>query len=371
VPYSSPFEPALAKRGAVFGAVGDVRVALRFGDVEKEFRAITGEAALVDLSWRGVLEMTGRDRVRFLHGMCTNDIKKLQPGQGCMAAVVNRQGKMVAEMIVHATENALLLQMDRSNLENTMIALARFIVADDVQMKVSDAAVLGVRGPGSRAVLAAPELADFHGVMRAGVFVARNRTGSRDGYDLIVPGSRPDEAEHLLAHGLPPAGFEALEALRVQAGFPRWGADMGPEFLPMEAGLDSIAISYTKGCYIGQEVIQRVKTYSEPPRILVQLEMESPDVPSPGAKILAGSAQVDAAHSAAHGLHLELMTQSEHSKEIGHVTSAGRSPLSDRTVALGYVRKEHKEPGTRVVVWPSAPATVRALPWQARLTSAG
>jgi folate-binding protein YgfZ len=336
VPYSSPFEPALARRGAVLGALGEVRVALRFGDPEAEYRALTGEAALVDLSWRGVLEMTGRDRVRFLHGMCTNDIKRLQPGQGCMAAIVNRQGKMVAEMIVHAAENALLLQMDRSNLEAAREALGRFVVADDVAMKVSDAAVLGVRGPRARAVLALPELPDFHGVVRAGVLVARNRTAAADGYDLVVPAARPEEADRLLDHGLLPAGFEASERLRVACGFPRWGADMGTDFLPMEAGLEPIAISYTKGCYIGQEVIQRVKTYSEPPKTLVQLEVSGA---SPGDPILAGG------------------------QEIGHVTSAAPE------LALGYVRKEFKAPGTEVAA-AGKRALVRALPWQARLNVA-
>ena len=131
MPYKSPFEPA---RGAVLGALGDVTVILHYGDPAGEAAAMRREAALVDLSWRGVIEMTGRDRVRFLHGMCTNDIKKLQPGQGCMAAIVNRQGKMVAEMIALATENALLLEMDRSNLQPAIDHLNRFLVADDVKM---------------------------------------------------------------------------------------------------------------------------------------------------------------------------------------------------------------------------------------------
>jgi tRNA-modifying protein YgfZ len=116
VSYKSPFEPALLRRGAVMGAIGDVSVALHYGEPAREAGALRSAAGLVDLAWRGVIEMTGRDRARFLHGMCTNDIKKLQPGQGCMAAIVNRQGKMVAEMIAHAAENALFLEMDRSNL---------------------------------------------------------------------------------------------------------------------------------------------------------------------------------------------------------------------------------------------------------------
>jgi tRNA-modifying protein YgfZ len=328
VPYSSPFESLLLARGAVLGALGDVRIALHYGDPARERR----EGGLVDLAWRGVLEMTGRDRVRFLHGMCTNDIKKLQPGQGCMAAIVNRQGKMVAEMIAYAAQNALLIEMDRSNLQPTIDHLSRFLVADDVQMKISDAAVVGLwqRTP---LLPGLSELPDFHFQMRHSGLVARNRTIGLEGSHLILPPGNADELTRILGHGVAPCGFTAYEALRIENGFPRWGADMDATLLPMEAGLEPVAISYTKGCYIGQEVIQRVKTYSEPPKILVQLEVADA---APGDKIASG---VD---------------------EIGAVTSA--TP----TVALALVRKEFRSPGTEVAV-AGKPARVRALPWQSTL----
>ncbi len=337
MPYKSPFEPALLSRGAVLGALGDVSIAVHFGDPVREASLLRQEAGLVDLSWRGVLEMAGRDRARFLHGMCTNDIKKLKPGQGCMAAIVTRQGKMVAEMIAYAAENALLLEMDRSNLQPTIDSLGRFLVADDVTMKVSDAAVVGVWGPKARALLGIPDLGDFNFLLRESVLVARNRTLGLEGCHLLVPGAKADEVGRLLSHGLSPAGFEAFEALRIEAGFPRWGADMDGNLLPMEAGLEPIAVSYSKGCYIGQEVIQRVKTYSEPPKMLVQLEVEGA---SSGDKISANG------------------------EEIGHVTSASTA------LALGYVRKEFKAPGSHVDV-AGRPAHVRALPWQARMGITG
>jgi folate-binding protein YgfZ len=315
------------------GALGDVAVALHYGDPDREAGALRTAAGLVDLAWRGVIEVTGRDRARFLHGMCTNDIKNLQPGQGCMAAIVNRQGKMVAEMIAHAAENALFLEMDRSNLVPTVEHLAKFLVADDVTLRVSDAAVLGFWGPRAPSLLAVGDLPDFHFRMREGVAIARNRTIGVEGYHLIVPAAKADEAERLLGHGVLPAGFEAHEALRIEFGFPRWGADMDASLLPMEAGLDPLAISYSKGCYIGQEVIQRVKTYSEPPRMLVQLAL--PDA-SPGDKLTDGK------------------------DEIGVVTSAARR------LALGIVRKEFKAPGTPVSAG-SKTGTVGPLPWQSTL----
>jgi len=333
VPYKSPFEPALLRRGAVLGALGDVSVALHYGDPFREAGALRTAAGLVDLAWRGILEMTGRDRARFLHGMCTNEIKKLQPGQGCMAAIVNRQGKMVAEMIAYAAENALLLEMDRSNLIPTIDHLNKFLVADDVKMQVSDAAVLCIGGPQAKSLLSVKDLPDFHFTMRDGVAISRNRTLGVEGYHLIVPAARTGEVDGILGHGVTPAGFEAYETLRIESGFPRWGADMDASLLPMEAGLEPLAINYTKGCYIGQEVIQRVKTYSEPPKMLVQLAVADA---AAGDKITSGT------------------------DEIGAVTSATPS------LALGFVRKEFRNPGTEVTVAGKA-ARVGSLPWQQRI----
>src|SRR5579862_42768 len=315
------------------GALGDVSVALHYGDPAREAGALRSAAGLIDLAWRGVLEMTGRDRARFLHGMCTNDIKKLQPGQGCMAAIVNRQGKMVAEMIAHAAQNAIFLEMDRSNLVATIDHLSKFLVADDVALHVSDAAVLGIGGPQAQTLLGVQDLPDFHFMMRDGVALSRNRALGVEGYHLIVPAARADEAERILGHGVLPAGFEAHETLRIENGFPRWGADMDATLLPMEAGLEPLAISYTKGCYIGQEVIQRVKTYSEPPKLLVQLEVAGA---SAGDRVTSGT------------------------EEIGVVTSATSA------LALALIRKEFKAPGTEATI-AGKPVRVRALPWQSRL----
>lgn len=336
MPYSSPFLPGLETRGAVRGALGDVLLAVHFGDAAKEVEAARRASAAVDLAWRAVIVMTGRDRARFLHGMCTNEIKKLKPGEGRLAAVVTRQGKMVGDVAAHATENALLLETDRGNAPALVEHLKRFIVADDVELSISDASVIGLYGPSAPALLGMSASPPYQGQMRdGGVFVAADPTLGVPGFTLIVPAGR-DEMAGLLGHGVSPLGFEAWERLRIENGFPRWGADMGPDVLPMEAGLEPLAIRYDKGCYIGQEVIQRVKTYSEPPKVLVQLAFEG-DAPAVGAKILAGA------------------------EEVGQVTSAVPG------LALGYVRKEQKTPGTRVMIAPATSAGVRPLPWHAKV----
>jgi folate-binding protein YgfZ len=260
---------------------------------------------LIEFPWFGVIRMTGRDRARFLHGMCTNDIKSLAPGRGCRAAVVNRQGKMVAELAVLASVDALHAIVERSNLQPTIDHLSKFLVADDVSMSRSDLRAVGLYGiPPPEGQATAPEPALGGRIMAVGESSAEQIS----------------EAEY--------------DSRRIENGFPRWGVDMGPEYLPMEAGLEAIAVSYSKGCYIGQEVIQRVKTYSEPPRMLVQLG-------------IAGARTQE-----------KITAKGE---EIGHVTSAAKD------VALGYVRREFKAPGTHVEVG-GRPAHVRALPWQATIT---
>jgi len=269
-------------------------------------------ASFLEHSWRAAFRMAGRDRARFLHGMCTQEIKKLAPGQSSLGAIVNRQGKMVAEITVIAQPDELLVITDRATRQATMDHLSKFLVADAVTLAPDDRRVVGVYEASVPAEL--PSAADPSLPIPGRLVLAADAAA-------VVPGARPmTEAEY--------------EALRIENGFPRWGVDMGPDLLPMEAGLEPIAISYTKGCYIGQEVIQRVKTYSEPPRMLVQLEGEGA---SPGQKISAGA------------------------EEIGLVTSA--TPR----LALGVVKKDFKAPGTRVTIV-GREAVVRALPWQARLT---
>jgi folate-binding protein YgfZ len=332
VPYSSPFKSFHALAGAV-GSLGDVTVILRSRNPSEEHQWLRNRrGGLIDLSWRGVFELGGRDRARFLHGMCTNDIKGLRPGQGCMAAIVNRQGKMVSEIVVRARQDSLLVEVDRSNLEPTIGALQKFLVADDVSIRPTDMAILGFYGQVPSA-LPWPELPAF-GFQEDedGVITSRHPVF---GYDLLFPASKAGEWGGRAYTAGFPIGLEAYEAYRIELGFPRWGADMGPDLLPMEAGLEPLAISYTKGCYIGQEVIQRVKTYSEPPRMLVQLAFEGK--PAAGARVLAEGA------------------------EVGTVTSVGDG------LALAIVRKEQKAPGTQVQIEPGVAATVRALPWQAAL----
>lgn len=314
-------------------------------DLLEEYEAVTRAAGVVALDHRGVIEMTGRDRARFLHGMCTHDIKKLQPGHGTMAAVVQRQGKMVAEIVVRATDHALLLEIERSNLQPAIDHLSRYVVADDVAIKPADLRILGLYGPASADIIGAGGMADFHFVTQGETLVSRDRMMGVEGFRLLVPAAgEAGTRARLVTAGARAVGPGAIEILRIENGFPRWGADMDATLLPMEAGLEPAAISYTKGCYIGQEVIQRVKTYSEPPSVMVHLSIKAPAPPAPGAPIRAGD------------------------RAVGRITSAAVSPVTGKISALGIVEKVFKNAGTRLSV-EGGTATVAALPWHRLFTS--
>lgn len=287
-------------------------------------RAFREGAACVELPGRAVVEVAGRDRARFLHGMCTNEVKKLLPGQGVRAAAVTRQGRMTAVIHLLALDSTIRLFTDRDIVPALLGSWGRFLVADDVTFKVLDGDVFGVYGPQARETLDLPVLPDGHGLVREGRTIVRDARIAADGYEVL--GSLT-----------PTASASAWQSERIAAGVPLWGADMGPDLLPMEAGLEPVAISYSKGCYIGQEIIQRVKTYGEPPRMLVSLAFDAP--------VAAGTA-------------LE--------GDAGRVTSAAAHPVTGAPIGLALVRKEFKAPGTRVTATGGIGATTGPLAWQLR-----
>lgn len=263
---------------------------------------------------RSFLRVSGRDRVKWLQGLVTAELTTLSPGGGCFATACNRQGKMVGAFIVRVFEDHLLLEMEPAVRDPLVAHLDRHLIMEDAALARVEFLAYEVHGEG----LGIPW---FHFVPAHGGIASANRMLG-DGMTLLV--STPVQ----LAPEISSADYERL---RVEAGWPAWGTDMGPDELPMEAGLEPIAISYAKGCYLGQEVVLRVKNFGEPPKRLVQLDRAAP----PGSPIRSGDG------------------------EIGKITSSAGS------ASLGYVRKEHRTPGTPVVL-STGSACVRDLPWHAR-----
>jgi folate-binding protein YgfZ len=331
--------------GAQFTTLHDLDVVEHYGDYLAEHAALTQAAALLDLSFRGRICLTGVDRLRFLHGQVTNNVRDLSVGEGCYAALVTPKGKIESDLNIYRLQDELLLDFEPGLTARVMQRLERYVIADDVQ--VVDVSPLyslwSVQGPRAGEVFERADLGlDFPAKDRSctschhpeyGEIYATNvaRTGSA-GFDLFVPQPQCEPMGERLRQALTPiqgrvAGWKALEIARLEAGIPRYGLDMDETNLPGESGIDGQAVSYSKGCYIGQEVIARIRTYGKVAKALRGLDFEMARVEN------------------AKGTKLFI-----EDKEVGYLTSTVFAPTFGRQLGLGYVRKEHNQVGTRLVL---------------------
>ncbi len=311
-------------------------------------------AGLFALASRGLVEVAGEDRVRWLDGMLTNDIARLTAGperSGCRALALTRKGQIVADVRVWLRPDALWLETDAAAIAGLLEHLRRLVVADDVRLGAPGPprSVLALEGPAAREVL--ERAADRRVELAAGavaeleiagvplVAAAYGETGEH-AFRIAVPeGGSGIVADALVAAGRP-SGLaigspEAFEILRIEAGTPRFGAELGPDVLPAEARLEA-AIAFEKGCYTGQEIVARVESRGQVRRLLAGLRVEGGAAPARGAAIEAAGARV------------------------GEVTSGCVSPTCG-AIGLGFVRIPHEAPGTGLRVG-GLPARAAALP---------
>ncbi len=352
-----PLHEAHASLGGRFGETDGSLVPLHYGDPTAEHEAVRERVGLIDRSERGKVEATGRDRVAFLQGMLSNDVKALAPGQGCQAAFLDAHGKVVSLLSVHCLPDRLVLEMDRRLVEPTLAALDRFLISERVEFEDVSAAcgILTLAGPAARAAAekvleqAVPELPLLHHVSREldGLAVRLVRTGEsgEEGYDLWTgPEGLPRLWERALAAGAQPVGREAWNVLRVEAGVVWHGVDVDASTIVLEAPLEQ-AYSLSKGCYIGQEVLARATYRGHVNRKIVGFVFPDARIPAPGAAVRVEG------------------------KEVGRITSPIVSPALSRGLALGFLRREHWDPGTRVEVTGDGElliAEVAALPFYRR-----
>lgn len=333
-----------------------------------EYGALTRGAGLIARTDRGRLRLAGTDRGAYLQGILTNDIAALGPGQGCYAAMLTPNGRMVADMRVLELGDSLLLDLDARLTQSIQGRLDQFIFAEDVTVADETASLsqLGVYGP-EAARIVAETLRGLAGGAGGGlpdagrldalrlnhsiraetgapaVVAASDDFGAR-GFELFVDaGSTQRFSEALVQAGAARVSRETAEIARVEAGRPLFGVDMDEDTIPLEAGIEDRAISLTKGCYVGQEIIIRVlhRGGGRVARRLVGLAIDGP-VPARGDRISAGG------------------------RETGTITSAVKSPALGRAIAMGYVRRDHAEPGTAVTVASRGgriPASVVTLPF--------
>lgn len=322
----------LAARGAVYAEDRGVVLPRRFGEPAAEYAALREGAALVDLGFRTVVRTVGADRVTFLQGMLTNDVAGLTPGGGCPALLLTIQGRVTADVRVAALPDELWLDVDVRARPDLVEALEKLIIADDVELQApaEPLALLALEGPRAAALLGASvELAPYAHteLMIAGV-PARVQRASEvrgPGFVLHVPAVRVAAVwDHLAMGGARACGMEALEGRRVEVGVPRVGLDMDGTTLALEVPVEE-ALSATKGCYLGQEVVARGTARGHVNRRLAGFTIEGPEPPA-GAPLVRDG------------------------KEYGRLTSVARGFATGGFVALGFVRREHWEPGTEFVV---------------------
>lgn len=328
--------------GAVMIDVAGRRAPEHFGDPRAEYAAVRQAAGLMDLSHLGKVRILGGDARDFLNRMLSNEVKGLAAGRGCKAFLLNPKGHVVAYLVLYALEDAFLAEADPESASAAIQMLERYIIAADVTLEdVTEAwALLSLQGPAAPAVLAdlvgaePPALEPLQHAQQkvAGMpirIASHSRTGET-GFDLWAPAGQAATLWAAAAkaggrHGLRPVGLSALNVLRLEAG-QAWGGDVAGEVLAMETGLEGEAISFSKGCYIGQEFVVRVAHRGHVNRKLSGLVLNGDRVPRPGDKVV------------------------QDGKEMGWITSAALSPALGRPIALGYVRRECNEPGSKVAV---------------------
>jgi len=380
---------ALQVHGEGLGAAstGEYRGAMtaaRFGDPPAEWRALRTGCGVYDLGFRAKISLTGGDRVRWLNGMVTNNIRDLAAGHGVYAFVLNPQGRILGDLYAYNRGESITVDTDRSQVEKILATFDHYIIMDDVEVQrmfspdegvrgstdggstepenftghgAADASsarevtTLGIGGPKALEVMKKAGI-DFPGLQPLQLHeiqcdcdcgcvtctIART-DGPVESYEIwLEPAHVRPLWDALVKAGATPAGSEALELERIVSGIPLYGVDIRERDLPQETE-QARALNFNKGCYVGQEIVERIRSRGSVHRKFAGFLAEATAQIVPGAKILAGE------------------------KEVGEITSAAslHSTEGDRTIALGYIRREAGPPGREVIIGATR-ATVVSLP---------
>jgi tRNA-modifying protein YgfZ len=324
-----------------------------------EYRTLREDCGLVDRSERGKLALSGPDAKSFLAGQVTNDIEALEAGGGCYAAFLTHKGKMLGDMRVLDSGEELLLDTERVALQALFDMIRRFKIGYDVELhkRTLELGLLSLVGPASREVatravgheapapldIAPPDREHAHTTAIIAGRDVRLIATDRAGVDILCDASdREAVEESLVSAGAQPVNDATAEIVRVERGRPRYGVDLDDTVIPQEAGLNERAVSFTKGCYVGQETVARLHYRGKPNRHLRGLRLSEP---------------------AALGEELHLGE-----RRVGQLGSSVLSPTLG-PIALALVRRE-AEPGASVVVGTQGTAEVVELPFTLRATSA-
>ena len=311
------------------------------------------ESLYLDLSDRAKLRLTGADRVRFLNGQVSNDVRRATADASVYTGVMTIKGKLCADAFVHVDGESLLVDAEPALREALTARLERYIIADDVQLEdVTDGLGL-LHLLDYAADTGSPHAEPVAALLRElapDVRAVRSARLGRPGLDLFLPASRSDEVRaRVHAAGFTLLNEDGAESLRISAGVPRWGAELDENTLPAEAGIEERAVSYTKGCYIGQEIVSRIKSVGHVNRSLCGV------LALDASPLYPGMALFPAGADAAPG---------PDAKPVGRLTSAASSSGHGGAayLALGYVRRGWEAPGTRLLAVELPDAAHEAAP---------
>jgi len=321
-----------------------------FGDVTGEFRALISGSGVYDLSSRARISLSGSDRTRWLNGMVTNNIRDLASGHGAYAFLLNPQGHILGDLYTYNRGESLLVDTAQEQVERILAVFDKYIIMDDVEVSnvTGQLAVIGIAGPKSREVVRAvgydvPDLKPLQFVEttrpQSSVTLVRGDNPCVESFEVwLAPADGETLHQALVNAGAKAVGTSALDLLRVASGIPGYGIDIRERDLPQETEQDR-ALNFSKGCYVGQEIVERIRSRGQVRRKFTGFALNGP-LPAAGSKI-----QVEG-------------------KEVGEITSAASLPLAkgELRVALGYIRREAATPGKTIDAGGSA-ATVINLPF--------
>ena len=346
-------QTALQVQGEGLGAAGvaeyrGAATAAHFGDPQAEFTALRGGCGAYDLGFRAKISLNGSDRGRWLNGMVTNNVRDLAVGRGVYAFLLNPQGHILGDLLAYNRGESIVVDTDCSQTEKILATFDHYIIMDDVEVTnlSEQMTALGIAGPRADEMLAVAGFASgemqplqMESVTWRGMecTLVRSEDEKHISYEIWLPPSDVRKLwDALIAAGATPVGSEALELQRIVSGIPTYGVDIRERDLPQETE-QARALNFNKGCYVGQEIVERIRSRGAVHRKFTGFVAEGAAKIAAGVKIVVGE------------------------KEVGEITSAGFLRAADRTIALGYIRREVGTPGREVMIG-AARASVVALP---------
>lgn len=350
----TPLYHQLVAAGAHMADYLGFEQASSFGDARREYVELRSGCGIYDLGWRGKLVLTGADRTRWLNGMVTNNIRDLGLNRGNYSFLLNAQGRILGDLYAYNRGDYILVDTAGWQVPAMKETFEKFIIMDDVEVTdVSDKITsLAVQGPRAREILrdAGLHLPEFEPMQvqdvtwnDAGISVTRMISDVAQTFEIwLAPSATLPLWQALGRAGANPIGTDALDMFRIAAGVPRYGQDITQRYLPQETAQDA-ALNFSKGCYVGQEIVERIRSRALLHRSFAGMIVDGPPPPA------AAKVQLDG-------------------KDVGEITSAVTVPAGDRelTLALGYLRTEAQASGTELTV-EGSPARPSHLPFQEAL----